>query len=366
MTEMTQAPQGDTKTRLDIAGEIYYIQLQGQSLYPLFLQRDDYAMFLEYLARAAGQEHTQVLAYCLLNQSVHLLIRSPQQNLSDHSTYTFMRQINSEYTRYYNEQQQRHGSVFQPQFSCTLLESQRYLSSAIAMLHRLPLQYGLVAHASIYPWSSHNSYLINNNENATWLDTQTGLRLIARQRSAQQRRYQNFIDNARQDELDRIDWNQGNHPLYFALASAKYINSLAIDPSTTPTKKTTLALLTLAVCREYGIKPKELLQQQRHRLKLDVCAQIIKLAQVWNIASKEKSCRFLSCDEEIINGTLRRLSTESDNRSHRLERKLSRQLNITEDMYQHREASPPNNIDRQDISVAPAEQKTAIAELADN
>lgn len=362
MTETTA--HSDTKTRLDIAGEIYYVQLQGQSLYPLFQQRDDYAVFLDNLASAALQECTQVLAYCLLNQSIHLIIRSPQENLSKHSTYTFMRQLNADYTHYYNEQQQRRGSVFQPQFSCTLIEPQRYLARCIAMMHRLPLQYGLVAHASIYPWSSHNHYLNNNNEKLTWLDTQTGLQLIAKQRSAQQRHYQNFIDHSPQHELDSVDWSHGNHPQYFALASQHYIDNLALQAPNAAAKKPTLALLTLAVCREYGMKPRELLHQQRHRLRLDACAQIVQLAEAWNIADKSKSCRFLGCDQDSIDGTLRRLGAECENRSQQLKRKLSRQLNITADMLREANATT-NTTEPSEIQRQQATRQSISAELAD-
>lgn len=365
MIETTQPTHNDTKTRLDIAGETYYIQLQGQSLYPLFQQREDYSVFLNCLANAAHQECTQVLAYCLLNQSIHLLIRSPVESPSQHSTYTFMRQLNSEYTQYYNEQQQRHGSVFQAQFSCTLIEPQHYLAKAIAMLHRLPIQYGLVAHASIYPWSSHNDYLSHNQEKRVWLDTTTGLQLIAKQRSAQQRHYQNFIDHAPQHELDAIDWNHGHHPHYFALASQRYIDGLGLDTPAAATKKPTLALLTLAVCREYGMKPRELLQQQRHRLRLDVCAQVVSLAQDWNIAEKDKSCRFLDCDEDIIEGTLRRLDAESGNRSHQLKSKLSRQLNVTGDTRPNAETSTISDTEIKNSPQERTAQKITAAELTD-
>lgn len=365
MTDAIPPSHSDTKTRLDVGGETYYVQLQGQGLSPLFQQRDDYSVFLNYLANAAQQECMQVLAYCLLNQSIHLLVRSPVESPNQHSTYTFMRQLNSQYTQYYNEKQQRHGSVFQAQFSCTLIEPQYYLAKAIAMLHRLPLQYGLVADASIYPWSSHNDYLSYNQEKRNWLDTTTGLQIIAKQRSAQQRLYQNFIDHVSQHELDTIDWNHGHHPDYFALASQRYIDNLGLDSSAAATKKPTLALLTLAVCREYGMKPRELLQQQRHRLRLDVCAQIVSLAQDWRVAEKDKSCRFLGCDEDIIEGTLRRLDAESGNRSHQLKSKLSRQLNVTDDTRPNAQASTISDTEFQKSSQERAAEKITAAEPAD-
>ena len=317
------------KNRLDIPEAIYYIQLQGQSLRPLFQQREDYPVFIEMLACAARLEGSQILAYCLLNQSIHLLLRAPAKTPAEHSVYTFMRQLNSDYTQYFNEQQSRHGSVFQAQFSCTLLEPQLYLAKAIAMLHRLPLQYGLVAEASIYPWSSHNHYLNAEREYNDWLDLDTGLNIIAKQRSAKQRYYRDFIDHSPQHLLDEIDWCGGCHSDYLALASNDYINNLLPKDPKIPATPPSLALLTLAVCREYGMNPRELLQLRRHRQAFEVRAQIVTLAQRWNIAEKDKACRFLDCSIEIIDTTLRSLQASRENFSYKLEKKIARQLGIT-------------------------------------
>lgn len=321
-----------TKKRLDIPSAIYYIQLQGQSLRPLFQGRDDYKIFLDYLIAAACGEQHKILGYCLLSQSIHLLVRVPDF-LGEHNVYTFVRQINSQYTQYYNDQQKRHGSVFQTQFSCLLIEPAAYLAPTIAMLHRLPIDYGLVAEAGAYPWSSHNLYLQNNASNSAnncetldWLDTDTGLRIIAKHRASQQRQYRDYIQHTPQQPLNEIDWIQGCHPEYFALASHSYIQQLLKNAKPAAAKSPSLALLTLAICREYGMAPQELLQKRRHRHADEVRAQIVRLSEKWSIASIEHSCRFLACDPTLVRNSLCRLTAERQDFGYTLEQKLTRQL----------------------------------------
>lgn len=314
------------KLRLDIPGATYYLQLQGHGQRAIFQQRDDYQTFVDLLTRSAPEADVTVLGYCLLNRCVHLILRSSEQaDLG--SAYSFGRQLNQDYTVTYNQSYQRSGSVFRPQLICTLLNPTEYLAEGIAMLHRMPVLNKLVAEAHIYPWSSHTDYL-HEGAKKDWLDCRPALELIGRQRSSQQRRYRDFIDSQSHGDSAGINWAQGCHSEYQVLASDHYVESLLQQLQPSQAKPPSIAVLTLAICREYGMAPQELLHARRHRYSFEVRALVAYLANKWGIANFQKSCQFLDCDPEATDNSLRSLLANREQHCLRLEQKMARTLAV--------------------------------------
>ena len=318
-----------TANRLDIAGATYYLKLQSQNQRSLFSKKQDYQTFLETLSTAARTEDIKILAYCLLSQSVQLVLnRSEQTNKV--SAHRFAERLIKDYTEDYNQQHDRNGSVFTSGFACTLIEPATYLADAVALLHRLPVIQGLVAEANIYPWSSHNRYLEADTQHDDWFDPNPALNLITQQRSGRQRRYHNFIA---QTTIKNVNWEEGNQPQYAALSCSHYLQKnlqkQLQQTSISSDNSLNLARLTRAVCREYEISPQDLLHQRRHRLVFEVRAQIARIAELWSLASREKTSQFLSCDLETLNNSMRSLCADTTTTCYQLEQKLARKFGIS-------------------------------------
>src|SRR5690606_28052916 len=77
----------------------------------LFPAEQYYQAFLDGVREAATRFNVEVLGWCLLKNEYHLLIRTPEGNLS-----RFMRQVDGLYTQYYQKHKRRRGSVFRARY----------------------------------------------------------------------------------------------------------------------------------------------------------------------------------------------------------------------------------------------------------
>ncbi|MGC8724939.1 MAG: transposase [Acidobacteriota bacterium] len=108
--------------RVEYPGAVYHVTSRGNGRQPIFLDDGDRGRFLEILARAVRLRGWLVHAYCLMGNHYHLLLETPQGNLS-----LGMRGLNGEYTQAFNRRHRRCGHVFRGRFNAVLLEKQSHL-----------------------------------------------------------------------------------------------------------------------------------------------------------------------------------------------------------------------------------------------
>ena len=96
----------------------------------------------------------RISAYCLLKNHYHLLVQTPDANLS-----RCMRHINGVYTQRFNKAHQIDGQLFRGRYRSILIDADSYLLELIRYIHRNPIKAGIVKHIEKYPWSSHHGYL---------------------------------------------------------------------------------------------------------------------------------------------------------------------------------------------------------------
>ena len=82
-------------------------------------------MFLDTLADVTLRYNWLCHAYCLMDNHYHLLIDTPDGNLS-----IGMRQLNGIYTQRFNSRQGRVGHLFQGRFKAVLVQKDRHLLEA--------------------------------------------------------------------------------------------------------------------------------------------------------------------------------------------------------------------------------------------
>ena len=115
----------------------------------LFEDDDDYNRFLETLKRYLDEHATEIHAYCLMENHVHLLIRDLQNELD-----IFMKKLEVSYAYYFNHKYERIGTLFQDRFRSEAIEDDAYF----AVVLRYILQNPQAAHISAvdtYRWSSY-------------------------------------------------------------------------------------------------------------------------------------------------------------------------------------------------------------------
>ncbi|MGB4563987.1 MAG: transposase [Dethiobacteria bacterium] len=93
--------------RIEYPGAVYHITTRGNAQNNIFRDDQDRENFLDILNETVKRHNWLCHAYCLMNNHYHLLIETPEANLS-----LGMRQINGVYTQRYNK---RHKQVVDSQ-----------------------------------------------------------------------------------------------------------------------------------------------------------------------------------------------------------------------------------------------------------
>src|SRR5690242_13743227 len=99
------------KPRENVANGVYHVFARGNSRAPIYLDDDDRRIYLWMLARVVLRQGWRCLAYCLMTNHVHLLLETPEPNLS-HG----MQQLHGGYALSFNARHGRIGHVFQGRY----------------------------------------------------------------------------------------------------------------------------------------------------------------------------------------------------------------------------------------------------------
>src|SRR3989344_616327 len=138
--------------KMYVKDSYYHIYNRGVAKQKIYLDSQDYKVFLNYLKEALTlspdlkftktsftlqgrtfkgvprrvknfQEEIELVAFCLMPNHFHLLIR---QNAKE-SMLHFMRSIITRYAQYFNKKYDRVGPVFQGRYKAILIKDDRYL-----------------------------------------------------------------------------------------------------------------------------------------------------------------------------------------------------------------------------------------------
>lgn len=133
---------------------IYHIMMRGIDKRHIFLQNQDYQQFLLQLQRAKKKSEGKLLAYCLMKNHVHLLMKEGSEEIGN-----TVRRINVGYALYHNFTHERVGYLFQGRFKSEAVNDDGYLYTVFRYIHQNPLKAGMVNTIEDYPWSSYKEYL---------------------------------------------------------------------------------------------------------------------------------------------------------------------------------------------------------------
>ena len=125
--------------RLSYSGALYHVTACGNARQAIYLDDQDQQTFLSVLEEVVIRYHWLCHAYCLLDNHYHLLIETPQGNLS-----VGMLQLNGVYTQRCNRRHAWVGHVFQGRFKAVLVERESYLLELCRYVVLTPVRAGLV------------------------------------------------------------------------------------------------------------------------------------------------------------------------------------------------------------------------------
>lgn len=200
----------------EFAPECYYhLYNRGVAKQKIFLDEEDYKVFLSYLKlylvlpSLQGRtlkvppshilknffEEIKLLAYCLMPNHFHLFLWQKEIN----TITNFMRSLCTKFSIYFNKKYKRVGPLFQGRYKAVMVTSESQYVYLSKYIHRNPLPI-LPSRTDLegYKYSSYGNYLGSFNQ--PWVDTGEILSYFSKIKSAES--YKKFVEEV--DERDLI------------------------------------------------------------------------------------------------------------------------------------------------------------------
>ena len=173
--------------RLEYAGAIYHVTSRGDRLEDIYDSDADRECFIKTLGDVCKRFNWVCHAYCLMSNHYHLLIETPDANLSKG-----MRQLNGVYTQAYNRSNGRVGHVFQGRYKAIMVEKQGYLLELARYIVLNPVRASMVRSVSQWRWSSYRA-TTGQVLNPGWLNTDWLLASFSKRKSQAVKLYKAFV-----------------------------------------------------------------------------------------------------------------------------------------------------------------------------
>jgi len=201
--------------RLEYAGALYHITSRGDRREPIYEDDADRKMFMSLLEQVCKTYNWLCHAYCLMGNHYHLLVETPEANLSKG-----MRQLNGLYTQNYNRNHNRVGHVFQGRYKAILVEKQSYLLELSRYIVLNPVRAQMVHAAGDWQWSSYRA-TIGQSAPSGCLTTDWLLAAFSNRKSNSIELYKQFVQEGKgQPSL----WSELRNQVY--LGSEEFIEKI--------------------------------------------------------------------------------------------------------------------------------------------
>jgi putative transposase len=138
--------------RLEYDNAVYHVTSRGNAGTKIFRDDTDRIRFLEVFGGVVERFGWLCYAYCLMTNHYHLLIETPQPNLS-----RGMQHLNGVYTQWFNHRHSRAGHLVQGRFKSIVVEKESHLLELARYIVLNPVRAKLARSARDWRWSSYRA-----------------------------------------------------------------------------------------------------------------------------------------------------------------------------------------------------------------
>ena len=174
------------RPREEEEGAIHHVFARGNDKQLIFRDDVDRRIYLALLGREVRRRGWVLLAYCLMDNHVHLLIETPEPNLG-----AGMQQLHGAYAQLFNERHGRCGHLFQGRYGSCRMRSDAQLWQTAAYIARNPVAAQLCDRPEHWPWSSHPAIL--GARRPPWLAAERLLAYFSAHGGDSLRHYADFV-----------------------------------------------------------------------------------------------------------------------------------------------------------------------------
>jgi REP element-mobilizing transposase RayT len=173
--------------RVVYPGAVYHVTARGNERKAIVRDDADRRRFVATLGQMVEQYRVVCHAWVLMDNHYHLLLETPEANLS-----RAIRHLNGVYTQAFNRRYRRVGHLFQGRFKAILLEKDAHLLELCRYVVLNPVRARLVRHPRAWGWSSYRA-TAGEGSAPTWCAVDWVLGQFGRGREQARRAYRQFV-----------------------------------------------------------------------------------------------------------------------------------------------------------------------------
>lgn len=173
--------------REEVEDGVFHVYARGNAKQPIYLDDFDRRTYLHLLGVTVEKRKWRCLAYCLMENHVHLLLETPEANLA-----AGMQWCHGLYARGFNERHDRVGHLFQGRYGAVRVTSDAQLWTLLRYLSLNPVEAGLCTRPADWRWGS---YCAVRDDAPAWLDRARLLEYLSGAGGDPWRRYVDFVED---------------------------------------------------------------------------------------------------------------------------------------------------------------------------
>ena len=135
--------------RTVFAGIPHHVTQRGNRREPVFFTDQDRILYLEWLAAYCHKHQVEILAYCLMDNHIHLVAVPAHEKGLERA----LKPLHMRYAQAINRRHGWTGHLWQGRFFSSPLDD-AHLWAAVRYVERNPVRAKIVSRAENYPWSS--------------------------------------------------------------------------------------------------------------------------------------------------------------------------------------------------------------------
>jgi len=150
--------------RIEFPGATHHVTSRGNDGRTIFQDDLDFETFLAFLGAVTQRFGWSITSYALMTNHFHLVITTPQPNLSKG-----MQWLNGKYASFFNRRYKRSGHLFQGRFKSFLVDTETYFQTVSRYVVLNPVRAFMTQRPQDYRWSSYRA-MVGLEPPPAWLD----------------------------------------------------------------------------------------------------------------------------------------------------------------------------------------------------